>query len=271
MNIKLGISGYYKFEAVSIDADGTEHRRLLRDWQKNRITNAGLDFVGSSTTALNFCQVGTGSTPVDDGDTALDAYLVGTSTILSDTYGIDSGGARYGWRRKVYRFAQGAAAGNIAEVGIGTASSGGTLFSRSLIVDEAGDPTSITILPTEFLDVTYEIRLYVPTGDISAVVTISSVDYDLVIRPAVNTSQSYWAISIPLAINVPNDGYRAIIPCSGDLARENSEPSGSLVGSSVGATYDTYVPGSYRLRLYYTGRSALPRGMGVYDRSFCIL
>jgi hypothetical protein len=57
-----------------------------------------------------------------------------------------------------WRFGEGIAAGNIAEVGLGWGNA--TLWNRARIKDAQGKPTVITVFADEYLDVVSEIRVY---------------------------------------------------------------------------------------------------------------
>jgi hypothetical protein len=73
-------------------------------------------------------------------------------------------------------------------VGVGyTGASTYLLFSRALILDGGGSPTTITILSDETLDVTYEFRMYPKETDNTGAVTFTGNiggTYDWIIRPA---------------------------------------------------------------------------------------
>lgn len=214
------VAGYYKIEAFKLDGS----RRVVADWFPNLITNVGLNQLGLGG-VITRMQVGSGSTPPAFTDTAL-AVLIGTTTDQqSRTYG-DSGGVPtwYGWTRYVYRFAPGVADGDLTEVGIGTTT---VLFSRALILDGGGSPTTITILPEEYLDITYELRLYPPSGDVSTTITMSGASHDVVIRPSAidNSSGSYWqcqTIGTNGATQPPNVTFY-----SGDIGDQFSIPGGT--------------------------------------------
>ena len=117
---------------------------------------------------------GTGnSTPVVS-QTILDNQT-GVSSSGIETYGSTTSSPYYGYKIFTFRFNQGIAAGNISEIGVGW--SGTTplqLFSRTLIKDINGDPTTITVLADETLDVIYELRLYAPETDL----IVSGLDYN---------------------------------------------------------------------------------------------
>ncbi len=193
MNISasVGLKGFFKLEAVR--PDGT--RRLLADWFPNLITDVGLNRIGSGS-YVNACHVGTDNTAPNVLDTTLGGYVAGTTTVQASAYGAQSTAPYYGWLTTTFRFAEGAAAGNLAEVGAASAAAngGGTvLFSRALILDEFGSPTTVTVLSDEVLDVSYELRIYPDLVDKTGTITITgSGTHDYVARPSIITSGSRW-------------------------------------------------------------------------------
>lgn len=139
---------------------------------------------------------GTGnSTPVVS-QTILDNQT-GVSSSGIETYGSTTSSPYYGYKIFTFRFNQGIAAGNISEIGVGwTGTTPLQLFSRTLIKDINGDPTTITVLADETLDVIYELRLYAPETDL----IVSGLDFgesthDLTIRSA-TISSAYWSAFI---------------------------------------------------------------------------
>ena len=185
VNAEIKFSGWYKIEAVKPDGSV----RTLADWFPNLITNQGLDRMGVDSNYYNFCQVGSGATAPANTDTALVSIVAGTSTRYAsatstavtipgtpDTY--------YVAVRNFYQFAVGVAAGNLQEIGTGWAATGSVLFSRALILDGGGLPTTITVLIDEILQVTYEFRVYPPVVDVVGTIVISAVSYDYTLRAA---------------------------------------------------------------------------------------
>lgn len=191
--VRAEVEGRYRMEIFKADASGAEvegSRRVAADWFENIITNNGLDFLGGGggndfgANVLVACRVGTGSTPAAETDNALVSHLAGTSTVNLTEQGANSVSPYYGWKRRTFRFALGAVVGNVSEVSVWTALTGGTMFSRAL-VESGGAPTTITILADEQLDVVYEARAYAQVGDLAwGPVTISGVDYSGTIRAA---------------------------------------------------------------------------------------
>lgn len=170
----MGMSGRYRLQVRD-----AETHAVVKDsgWFSNLILDSGLEALGTAAGhVLQYCRVGTGNTAPAVTQTALVNQLASTATkAVSDTVGAATSAPYYWWTRLVFRFAAGVATGNVAEIGIGWATTGNTLFSRSLVKDAGGNPTTITVLASEYLDVTYEIRVYPDTTVSTQTVTIGGV------------------------------------------------------------------------------------------------
>lgn len=225
-------AGWFKIEAIR--PDGT--RRVLADWFPNLILDGGLDRMGANKDYLGWCQVGSGSTAPVATQTALVNRIAGTSTIQASVEGAQASAPYYGWFRRTYRFAQGVAAGNLSEVGVGWATSG-SLFSRALILDGGGSPTTITVLSDEVLDVTYELRRYPGTVDLTGTVVLDGVTHNWVSRAASVTDQDRWAGPGEMALD------RAVAYNGNIGAVTALSPSGT--SGSLTATALAYSSGSY--------------------------
>ena len=152
----------------------------------NLITNTGMNRVGEvttnaldSTSAFNsLCGrfvVGSGSAEPQFTDTALqNPVAFASSNVVLDN---ESSNYVRGWYELTVRhqFGQGQAAGNLSEIGIQHTSASGPLWSRALILDGQGNPTTITVLSDDFLTCYYTLRIMIPKED--AVFNID-VDYD---------------------------------------------------------------------------------------------
>lgn len=253
--LKVGLKGRYKLTAHKVDEDGNIiSSRTACDWFDNLITNAGLDAIGKVTTYVKIlgCVVGTGNTTPAFTDTQLASYLAGTSTqqvawaatnqVTTNPY--------YVSYTTTYRFATGAAAGNLTEVGIGGQSAviGNTsiLFSRALITDpNTGLPTTITILSDEILDVTYELRLYLPNGGNDVTGSFNqTID-------GVSTAFTYTIRAANINLNTPNGFnqwwnpasiWSTVAACSGNVASSygtygvSASPLGAITTQPAGQT-----------------------------------
>lgn len=250
IQIKSNVKGFFKIEAVK--PDGT--RRVLADWFPNLILDQGLDRMGANSDYLNACQVGTGSTTPAAAQTGLTTYVAGTTSVESTTYFAASDAPYYGSITKRFRFAAGVAEGNISEVGIGWSSSGSTLFSRALILDEMSSPTTITVLADEVLDVTYELRQYAPTVDFSGTVDT----YTVTLRASNVTdasSSAGWGNQLGLAsAGLLNTGQAALAAYDGTLGVVTGAPSGteaSVSGLPHTVTNAAYSGGTYYRDITY--------------------
>lgn len=183
------VAGFYKIEAVQ--ADG--RRRLLADWFPNLITNIGLDQLGSTAVDIfGTCVVGSGNATPAFTDTALQAIVGSTTTQNSQTRTAAASSPYFGTTTIVYNFAMGTATGNLSEVGLGPTST--TLFSRALILDGSGNPTTITVLSSESLFVTYQLNQFIPLADVTGSITIAGTSYSYTLRACNATVSNFWAI-----------------------------------------------------------------------------
>jgi len=143
---------------------------------------------------------------------------------------------------KVYEFSIGAAAGNLQEIGVGPDASG-NLFSRALIVDAEGDPISLTILNSELLYVTYNIRRYIPNVDTTGQITLRGITHDYLGRAAYATT-NYWAM--PWGAERPGIGSVRCKVRDGIIGLITSYPGGSLDDTET-ESYSVYANGDYYL------------------------
>lgn len=236
----IGMAGRFKLEAVNVE---TGERRELAPWFNNLITDAGLNAWGTDSIG-SYCVVGTGSAAPAVTDTALANKLAHTNNIISSAPGGSATAPYYASFTQVYRFAAGVATGNVSELGICIGSSSTQVFSRTLVKDGSGNPTTITVLASEALDVTYELRLYPPAADLPHSTVIAGVTYTGVARAANVTgftSPGYtWflgnSLGSPIDIQVPGFQPRVY---TGDIGAVTALPSGTYEGVPV-SVQDAY-------------------------------
>ncbi len=165
MNVQINNSVGARFKLVARKAS-TEEITRETGWFKNIVLDTGLNQM-SVGTWIDRVRVGSGnSTPVAS-QTQLDNTIAST-TIVQDSGSVTkqtTTSPYYAAAKRTYRFAEGVAAGNISEVGCGWGE-GLALWNRALVKDLNGNPTTITVLNDEFLDVIVEVRYY-PTQSFS--------------------------------------------------------------------------------------------------------
>lgn len=135
------------------------------DWFHNLVLNAGLDrlSVGRADSQLN---IGSGNSTPAITQTNLDSFMAASTTVQTQASGrnFDNPSQPYYWIRRTYRFNAGVGTGTIAELGLGWSNT--NCFNRTLVKDSGGNPTTITKLSDEYLDVLTETRVY-PQPNIS--------------------------------------------------------------------------------------------------------
>lgn len=256
MNIKMpptALSGQFRM-VVSEDAAG---ERVKHDtgFFDNLITDVGMNRVGTvntpSISSIAAFRLLCGRFVVGSGSAApafTDTALVAPVAFASADPVLDSESSSYtrGWYEITVRhqFGQGQAAGNLSEIGIQHTSASGPLWSRALILDGAGNPTTITVLAEEFLTCYYTLRIMIPLED--AVFNID-VDYDddgivptvVTARPLMaNSSSPYQGWGLKTAVTSVSGNLQFY---SGGLAVPTaSSPLGSPIGSKT--TTFTAVP-----------------------------
>ncbi|MEG2263009.1 MAG: hypothetical protein RSC68_01400 [Acinetobacter sp.] len=208
----------------------------------NLVLDAGLDRLSVGSAIDRVC-VGSGNSAPIISQTKLDAFVASTTTTQGYEVGIRQVTTEpyYYGGRIIYRFGEGVAAGNLSELGLGWANT--NLFNRALIKDANGNPTTITVLADEFLDVVVEIRVYPQrsfTGSfnlldkLGAVISTHSVDGSCLI--GVDGS---FQLGGPVSLG--DWGSNALLVYSGNRGDSVIQDPLTYIGSSSGIvkTYPT--------------------------------
>lgn len=241
-------------ECNQVSKDTGFFDNLITDVGMNRIGEVSSSSSGTSAVFATLCGrfvVGSGSAVPQFTDTALQNPVA----FASGDPGLDSQSSNYdrGWYEitVAHQFGQGEAAGNLSEIGIQSGSASGPLWSRALILDGIGNPTTITVLPDDFLTCYYTLRIMIPKED--AVFNIN-VDYDEDgIVPTVVTGRPLRAnessVGNGWGLTPMYDGsLNSVLAYSGGLSVPTATtPLGSAIGGNIqaGASYAAYVPDSF--------------------------
>lgn len=236
MNLNFQTAGYFRIVKRDNDSGKITHDT---GFFRNVITNTGLDAIGwrRPTTA---CVVGIGTTPELPTDVTLAQQVaISTQSGGATTYPYSTSPPYYTAMRSIYRFAAGAAAGNLTEVGVTV--SDNNLWSRSLIKDSSGNPVTITVLPNEILDVTYEIRMFLMDDDLTGSVNVAGVNHSYTMRGAsIGTKQfSGFLFGGIGAASYSASAY------TGGIGPATGIPSGTGATSSNSASWQAYVDGNF--------------------------
>ena len=249
--LKLKVMGI--FSDITATNTVTGEVRKFPDFQ-NRILDIGLDRMAAGS-YLDVCRVGSSNAPVLDSQTELQEHIATSTRIESSSFNCTTAEPFYGWIRNRYRFAVGTAAGTLAEIGVGwNTGAPRLLFSRALIKDQFGNPTTITIAPDEFLDVTYELRLYMDTETVvhenvqSEVVAGVPLLHTVTQKPALVGNQA-WGSGLGSIVDQNSYGSFSSTAIYGGGAI--GDFTQGWVGATEGRTYlpvtaiNNYIAGSY--------------------------
>ena len=236
-NLHFGLSGHFAMRV----SGGARGDVMLAEFD-NLILDAGLNRLGTGAVA-SACQVGTGTSTPSTTDTSLQAYLVGTSTVQSDSaQSYVAGPPAYVTLSRTFRFGTGVAAGNLTEVGVGWTSATGSLFSRARIVDGGGSPATISVLSDETLDVVYTLRMYVP-ADVTGTVTLAGTVHNYTMRWAAVGSQPNVAGLMSYGMGTVYST-SAVWASTAALTAVTSTPT--TAGTNGSVTASGYVSSSYK-------------------------
>lgn len=278
--LSVGLSGHFRLEV----RDGYTHKLTKVREFDNLITNRGLDGYGygNDPYLINNCYVGTGMALPSVNDVGLAVPLASTSGVAESNHIAPTAPDWVSSRVNRYRFAVGTVVGNISEVGIGGEN---YFWSRARILDDYGNPSDITVLANEYLDVIYTLRLHPNLNDIPFTFTLGGETYSGTARPQ-NIQDSQITGTSTLSVYggiTPNSGIEInAVYNSGNLGTINQEiqnynSGGRLTVGPSAWGMEEYAQGSYRRRFYSTiglnegnvaggiiGFSVIPRPIGNY-------
>lgn len=237
--------GFFKLDAVKASGKITSST----GWFPNLITNTGLDLLGNqSTQVVTYARVGTGTATPAVTDTLLQSQGAFGNSIQS-TSNVARPTPPYYWSRfTTIRIPIGSATGTWTEVGVAPTSTG-NVWSRALILDGLGNPTSISVAADEALDVSYELRLFVNNSDQTGSVVISGVTYSTTLRPSQITSIIQNG---PDAVGVPVTAASILWAMSGPIGAITGVPSGQADLSFGSKALQTYSNGTYFRDVIFT-------------------
>lgn len=156
LNTQTKVQALFKIVAVNPE---TNQEKNLTDWFPNLVLNNGLNRM-SQGAWINRVLVGSGNSIPSVNQTTLDNFVASTTgyngTITPGSQLVTM--PYYLTLNFVFRFNQGVAAGNLSEIGLGWSNT--ECWNRALILDTNGNPTTITVLDNEFLDIHIELRIY---------------------------------------------------------------------------------------------------------------
>lgn len=193
-SVNLGVGGRYHLEVTNPKL-GTKREV---PWFNNLVLNIGLNKIGLADGAVaEQCGVGTDSSPPDVNQTGLISPLGArvSAVVLEDTYGASPVAPYYCYQRRKFVFAANTIVGNLTEIVVGWGGSNNQTFSRTLI-QENGNPVTLSILEDEILTVTYELRIYPDMTTYNKQLDVGGTLFNIEYRAAYANDSGYWGSKI---------------------------------------------------------------------------
>ena len=160
----------------------------------NIFLDQGLNALGT-TSMPNNIWIGSGSAEPLPSNTQLVNFVARSSSPsprIPSSFGVNGSAPYYAWERIGVRFDPLGVNVNLSEIGLGTNT---VLYTRALIKDANGVPTTLTILSDEILDISYTVRIYAPTTDATGQITLGGNiggTYDWIARACRVTTDGYY-------------------------------------------------------------------------------
>ena len=174
LGASMGVKGEFKLWTETESGIRREHPEF-----NNMILAGGMARLQTSDTPERM-SVGTGTALEEYNQTSLQSELYSTTDLQASSWGYGSVPDYNAFARVVYRIAPQGSAYTITEVGFGPA---GDLFSRALIRDSNGEPTSISVLAGEFLYIQYILRAFHNQAPVTGVVNVRGTDHTYTMVP----------------------------------------------------------------------------------------
>lgn len=259
MQANMGMSG--EFRCVVKRADGST--KIDTGYQKNLILNQGLDFFGGGhdRNMMDSCVIGSGNSQPSYTQNKLDTAVAGVSgATFSTKYDYDA--SRDGNLYKTNKVCKYSFTGlnnvNISELGLASTYSNTSAYylcTRALIKDSQGNPTTITVLSGEILEIYYKLwavyDITDKTGQMSVLDGVGgSVTYNYKTRLAnvgltdafaknigfaMETRLMYWELRTSEPVDITSAPYTSDYPNS-----DYPPVASSYTNSSYKRTY-TYI------------------------------
>ena len=251
IEIPISVGGWYELE---------KNGELVASFP-NIITDVGLDALASNAedaSLLNLCGLGAGTTPPEYADTALESPLISTA-MTSFIGGVVSSSTPYGqYSQTDYTLAGRSGDFSYSEIGIITRS--GALFSRSLIKDMLGNPTSLFVAAGETLKIRYRLYKYPPPDDVIATNHLverrsGNTTHTVTIRPygilEPSHPTSYW------------NGAARMSPSTATASTSNTPVQVTTIGEIAGSVDGSVVLQPYTAGSYERVVSAVISGSAI--------
>jgi hypothetical protein len=246
VEVQQKLSGH--ISAKVLNATGEVVREIAEF--KNLIVNAGLDHLMVVSQPLGalaeVCKVGTGPGAPAVGDTTLPGYVRATSFTLRSGAHQTAAAPYYYEMTTTYLFALGAINATLTCIGVHNSTSNSSIFAWSQIKDSSNNPTTLTVLSTEQLQVTYRFRVYAPSFTTSGSIVIGGDATHAFTMYAHNYGNSGFGLNtgsvVPVPAQITAQTWTAVTPPADILGAVTYTGASTL---NMPMSYSSYVAGSF--------------------------
>lgn len=178
----FGLEGFVTLHKGKVDVDGEPlTKESVLPPFKNMVLDTGLERIGSNGDWMNWLHLGSGIIAPHPLQNSLQNATYKGSALAPNTHttsgiNIEDPLKPYCWVKRIFRVSPRGENRTYSELGVGW--NDNNLFSRTLIKDPQGLPNTISILGDEYLDVTYEVRMYMPVDTVVYTVTPTGDDVE---------------------------------------------------------------------------------------------
>ena len=244
--MKCGLSGRFELRAVNAKTCVVREEKCF----PNMILNSGLDRFWTGDFGSPCPALGVGTSEPSPTDVGLQAmryegnyvYTTGSNWIA---------GKEPDWVstwKVSWRIPANAAVGTFTEVGVKGFTPGSPFWCRALILDEQGNPSTITVLADEYLDVVYALNFHPNLEDEVSTFEMNGNTYTVTSRPAVISGVGCGGLSGSTGrIYSLTGAGRGGMWATQELGPITGRPSGTGVNTTLEKSYQQqpYEAGSY--------------------------
>lgn len=243
----LALEGSFSFHKGKLGSNGETLTREFLNKTENMVLDTGLARIAFNGDFMDYIHLGTGLTAPHPLQATLtnktysgnEISPIGGTVVSNEVADLSN---PYCKILRTFRVSPRGVIMSYTEVGVGWDNN--NLFSRSLIKDTDNNPTTIHVLGDEYLDVTYEFRMYIPTGTSEATITPTgdtTTPIKVTVKAAAVTTSLGWSdtwgfshyytyVSFGLFYHLMSNAY--CLPYTGPMGVGiDSKPQGTAIGS----------------------------------------
>lgn len=259
-NIHVSMGGVFTVYRYSLDADGNPTPKIWLNTTNNMILDSGLVAVATKDLFMDYVHLGSGITTPNPLQITLANKLVATrgDRRLGDSYSENVVGDLtnpYHRITRTYRVEPSDIDQTYTEIGVGWNTE--MLFSRSLLKNSSGDNESIFIPAGDYVEIVYQLTVYIPAGETVTVITPTgnpSDDITVTIKAAgvidiPKETSGTWSLNGAYDYNVTTFTTRSLLNTTSSYFNFGSGPIGNTIADYPSVTNT----GSKKILVDYEG------------------